>query len=59
MLLRKSRGLQRQNAVLQHFVCIAKRAAGHGVNSNFSTDHPIFLQQNILYFVNGILYHCL
>ena len=32
--LRKSRGLQRQNVVKQHFVCIAKRVTGHGVNSN-------------------------
>ena len=33
MLWRKSRGLQRQNVVKQHFVRIAERVTGHGVNS--------------------------
>ena len=33
LYVRKSQVVQRQNA---HFVCIAKRVTGHGVNSNMA-----------------------
>ena len=40
----KSREIQRQNAVKQHFVCIAKRVTEHRVNSNLSTEPPLLSQ---------------
>ena len=35
----KSRGVVAPKCVLTHFVCIAKRVTGHGVNSNLILTH--------------------
>ena len=56
MFLRKSRGLQRQNVVLQHFVCIAQRVTGHGVNSNLRACFGCW-KRKTHWFVGGFSLH--
>ncbi|MBS6196715.1 MAG: hypothetical protein KH828_14235, partial [Clostridiales bacterium] len=44
-IARKSRDIQRQNVMKSHFVCIAKRVAVNGVNSNQKAwEYRLFLR---------------